>query len=51
MYRIKVYLYGHLNFTIIRDNEADVWDETTKLREKYDNMVDFIVEEVDDGRK
>lgn len=45
-YRIKVYLYNHLSYTIIKDTEADVWEETTALRERYGEDVDFIIEEV-----
>lgn len=46
VYRIKVYLYGHLSYTIIKDTEADAWDITTELRAKHGNDVEFIVEEV-----
>ena len=46
IYRIKVYLYGHLSYTIIKDTEADCWEVTTKLREKHGEDVDFIIEEV-----
>lgn len=46
VYRIKVYLYGHLSYTIIKDTEADAWEITTELRAKHGNDVDFIVEEV-----
>lgn len=45
-YRIKVYLYNYLTYTIIKDTEADVWDETTALKERYGDDVEFIVEEV-----
>lgn len=46
VYRIKVYLYGHLSYSIIKDMKAECWDVTTALREKYGTDVDFIVEEV-----
>ena len=46
VYRIKVYLFGHLSYSIIKDTEAECWDTTTALREKYGTDVDFIVEEV-----
>ena len=45
-YRVKVYLYGHLSYTIIKDTEADVWEVTTSLREKHGEDVEFIIEEV-----
>ena len=46
IYRIKVYLYGHLSYTIIKDTEAEGWDITTELREKHGDCIEFIVEEV-----
>ena len=46
VYRIIVYLFGHLSYSIIKDTEAECWDVTTALREKYGTDVDFIVEEV-----
>lgn len=46
VYRIKVYLYGHLSYTIIKDTEAEAWDVTTELRDKHGNDIEFIVEEV-----
>ena len=41
-----MYLFGHLKYSIIKDTEAECWDTTTALREKYGNNVDFIVEEI-----